>query len=357
MKKFLYSLLGFAALFTASCTNDDINIEKRDSVNDVNVTVSLSNFFSSYNYEDTRHGLSAASDYRTFNSEYDLYIQVRTLVYDRNGLLIDSLLNYSTNTNAVTSTLQLPAGGYTIVSTLTFADETSGDDASWWYLVNKDRLSTATLRSRNRQTKWCIMSYDAKQVTVSSNQTTSISMTPQPIGALGYFYLENFWCVNESTYPQISDNGIRSLCLYSQNIANEYKLDPNAVDKYIYVGDAGEHSWWFLSDRLEPTDFNSEWTFFKTNLYDYFYMLAPQAHMIFGYIPEGETSFNGYGEATYSIQSGRTYLAYWDYFQIGNPYFGIADNNHWNTYSSNVKSIVPLNKNLTESPSLHPFQK
>ncbi|MBQ5475593.1 MAG: hypothetical protein IIT65_13155, partial [Lachnospiraceae bacterium] len=51
--------------------------------------------------------------------------------------------------------------------------------------------------------------------------------------------------------------------------------------------------------------------------------------------------FNGYGEQTCNITSGKVYLAYWDYFKVGNPYFGIADNNHWNRYETRATRSAP----------------
>ena len=119
MKRILFSaLLVFA--FVTSCKNDDIIIVKNDSVNEVNVNVSLSNFFSSYNYNDTRHDISVTEDYRTFNSEFNKYIHVRTLFYNSQGNLVDSLVTYSTSTNAVSESIKLAPGTYTVITTLNF---------------------------------------------------------------------------------------------------------------------------------------------------------------------------------------------------------------------------------------------
>lgn len=340
MKKILLFTFSFVVLLVTSCTNDDIVIEVNDSVNEVNVSVSLSNFFSSYNYNDTYHGVSVTDDYRTFNSEFKRYIQTRTLIYDSNGFLVDSLLDYSTNTNTVTKIIKLSSGKYTAVSTLTFAMRSDKDNSfsSWWKLVDKDRLSTANLYINSNYSKWSIMSYDSKEFTVTSGSTTTLSMNPSPIGALAYLFFQNFWCDSESNYPKIVDNGIRSLCVYTQNKANSYKLDPNAAERYIYYDDQGKDWWYYLSDKLVPTDFDSSWTFFETNLYDYFYVLSPKSRITFGYSLEGSDTFTPYGESTQNVTSGQTYLAYWDYFKVGNPYFGIADNNHWNTYNSNARA-------------------
>lgn len=331
MKKF-YLLVAFIALIFTSCSNDDITIDLDSNVNDVNITVSLSNFYQSYNYNDTYHDIQVSEYFRTFNSEYDWYIQSCTLIYDENGVLVDKLLNISTNTNAITNRLKLAEGKYTFVSTLTFAfKKDDGSYESMWDLKDEGNLTTATLEIYLNQYLWSIMSYDARQVTVSKGQTTNVNMQPSPIGALAYFYLQNFCCQSEADYPNVSDNGIRSLALYCRNKAVGYKLNPNAVDKYVYLDETTTSYWYYLSSKLTPTDFSDDWTFFQSYLYTYFYILDPNPRIQFGYMLEGEDEFTGYGESSYYLTTGKIYLAYWDYFQVGNPYFGLADNNHWNS--------------------------
>lgn len=341
MKKILYSVFCGLALLTASCSNDDILVEKNDNVNEVNVNVSLANFISGYNFNDTRHGISVTEDFRTFNSEFKKYIHVRTLFYNSQGNLVDSLITYSSTTNTVSKSIKLAAGDYTVITTLNFADEMNAN-GSWWDLYNKEKLSTAYLSPYRRDVIWCIMSYAAKTITVSSGKTTNVSVTPAPIGALGYMYLQNFQYKNEATYGTVADNGIRSIALYSQNVADGYKLDPNASEKYIYMEATGSGSWYYLSSNLEPSDFelSKNYGYFRTNLYSYLYLLAPRFNAAFGYQLDGENYFHEYGEGNYTIQNGQTYLAYWDWFQVGNPYFGTADNNHWHNYDSNARNYV-----------------
>ena len=180
------------------------------------------------------------------------------------------------------------------------------------------------------------MSYESKEITVAKGKTIDVNMQPSPIGSLVYWRLDNFSYTKESDYPNnVSDNTIRKLTIYSRNKAVGYKLNPKAVDKYIYKDALGTNSWNWLSDQLIPTSFNDDWTFFQLPyLYDFFYVLDPNPTICFGYILEGKDTFEKYGEHTYNITNGRIYLAYWDYFKVGNPYFGIADNNHWNTYGT-----------------------
>lgn len=188
------------------------------------------------------------------------------------------------------------------------------------------------------------MSYASQSISVTAGRTTNISMTPAPVGALGYMFAQNFQYKNEASFGTVVDNGVRSIALYSQKVAEGYKMDPNASEKFIYKQATGTGSWYFLSNELTPSDFpmSKDYGYFRTNLISYFYILAPSFNAEFGYMLEGESGFNGYGEANYTITNGQTYLAYWDWFQRGNPYFGVADNNHWNTYSSSQSLSIPF---------------
>ena len=335
MKTIKLGALLLSALLFAACGDDD-----EDSVSqvfDVNVSVSLSNFYSSYDYNDTYHDINVTDDYRVFNSEYGFKIQMRTLFYNSNGVLVDSILQNVTNTNTIVASKSLPAGTYTAIATLTFADK-SGE--AWWDLVDKQKIVTAKLVSKNRYTKWCIMSYASEEFTVSGGQSTNVSLNPKPVGSLGYFFLQNFQYKNESYYGTVSDNGIRSLCVFGRNIATGYMLNPKADSRFEYLDDGGSNSWYFLSSYLEPTDFDNSWTFFKSNLYSYFYILSPNPTIEFGYVMKGEDTFVGYGNQRLSLSSGKTYLAYWDYFQVGNPYFGVANNNQWHRYNQDSRVIT-----------------
>ena len=340
MKKLLYLALGGMIFLTTGCNNDDITVDADESVNEVAVSVSLQNFFSSYDFVDTDHNITQIQEiYRTFNSEYGRYINVRTLFYNSNGNLVDSIVDYSTTTNSLNKTINLAEGKYTVVSILNFAD---GEDyeLTRWDLCDKEKLSKVFIKPYSSWSVWSLMSYDAKTITVEKGKTTSVSMNPSPVGALCYAFYQDFQYKSEATYPTIEDNGIRQLAVYSQTIADGYYLDPNAREKYIYLGDAGSNSWYALSSRLTPDDFSNskDYGYFRTNLIDYFYILAPSFELCFGYKLDGETGFYPYGENHYTIQNGKTYLAYWDWFKVGDPYFGIANNNHWNTYSTKSRS-------------------
>ncbi|MCH5223510.1 MAG: hypothetical protein J1E82_05660 [Muribaculaceae bacterium] len=355
MKKLLYLALGGMILLATGCNNDDITIDTDTSINEVAVSVSLQNLFSSYDFVDTYHNITQIQErYRTFHSEAGKYIHIRTLFYNSNGNLVDSIVDYSSTTNTLNKTINLSEGKYTVVSILNFAD---GEDyeLSRWYLCDKEKLSTAFIKPYNRGILWSIMSYDSKTITVEKGKTTTVSLNPSPVGALCYGFFQDFQYKNEATYPTIGDNDIRQIAIYSRSVADGYYLDPNAVDKYIYFDDPGYSGWYFLSNRIIPEDFASskDYGYFRTDLISYFYILNPSSDLCFGCKVDGATGFFPYGENHYTIQDGKTYLAYWDWFKVGEPYFGIANNNHWNTYSTKSRSEgfedmfeLDLNSNL-----------
>ena len=339
MKALRFLIFSLAPIFFISCSNDEIEkvVEQKNSV--INVTVNLSNMFASYNFYDSQHGITPTDYLKTFNSEGKHYIEARTLFYDSNGNLADSVVTFSTNTNSVMHSRKIAAGTYTVISTLTFADKNEVGN-SYWSLQNKEKLSTATIE-QDYKGRYAIMSYASKSVSVGNNLSTSTEITPAPVGSLIYMYMQNFQYKNQSTYQTVADNNIRKIAFYTKNYAIGYRLNPSATDKYVYVNQGTSNSWWIVKD-FEPKDFDNSWTYFKSNLYGVFYFLSPNPLITFGYTLSGSTTFQGYGEQTYTLSNGRVYLAYWDYFQVGNPYFGLADNNHWNTYST-AKQLKLMN--------------
>lgn len=331
MKKLLYAIYVALTMIATSCTNDEINVfTEEGSVKDaVVVSVSLSDFYQSYDYVDTKHNHKISDMFRTFNSEYGKYIQVLSLIYNQNtGSLVSYYLDYATNTNNMVYKADLPEGRYYAITTLTFADDKDLEKCKW-NIEAEENLHTVKMSPKDRSQHWSIMSESTESFTVRKNHQESVATTPKPVGTLCYFYAQNFQYKNATQYGTISDNNIRNLAIYTQNLALEYNLDPQSSSKYNYKEDVGKNTWSAI-ESFEPKDFNKDWTFFQTNLYSYFYILAPKFNLCFGYIPKDSDSFKKYGEASYTIQSGSMMLAYWDWFSVGNPYFGPADNNHWN---------------------------
>ena len=340
MKKYLYiAMLALSGIW-ASCSNDEIEVSHT-----VTVTIDPSDLFSCYDFKDTRHDIEQISDtYRTFNSEYGLYIQARSLFYNREtDELVDSIVQFCTNTNSFTISKLIPAGKYYVVTTLCFADK---DKDSWWTLTDGQTLSTANLYARNRFSKWSIMSQSVETVDVLvDSDAPSVITKPQPVGTLVYEYYQNFQYRNASSTSTVSDNNVREIALYTQSAAKSYNLSPKATNKFNYREATGLNSWYY-ADYHEPSHFDKTWTFFKSNLYGFCYIMEPQAKLCFGYTLKNESYFHGYGEKNYTLAPGVMQLAYWDWFQVGNPYFGTADNNHWHVYTYNAPKFEQPNGQL-----------
>lgn len=332
MKKILFGLLALSIGVFSSCSNDDIEITSTIApVQDgLTISVDLSRFFSGYTFDDTKHNIGQIAEaYRTFNSEEEMLIEVKTLIYNKTTEeLVDSIVNYVTNTNAVTESRNLLPGDYYAITTLAFATK---NKVSYWRVEDSKKLSTAKLRPRYRQSEWSILSQSTESFTVSRTEKARVNTIPTPLGTLVYFYFQNFQYKDEASYGVVADNGVRTLALYTQRRADSYNLDPNATSKYNYAEETGTNTW-YIDLIVEPTDFDESWTHFKSNLYAYAYILEPEQHTTFGLKTEGKNTFSGYGEQNTTFTSGITYLAYWDYFKIGNPYLGPADNKHWNDY-------------------------
>lgn len=330
MKKFIYIFSILSVAFFSSCDNKAIPesiIDPPEPTYDVNISVSLSDFFQSYDFVDTRHNIKQLPDaFRTFNSEENLFIQVRTLIYDKNGYLVDSILDKSTNTNQYVKSKRMKAGNYTAISTLTFCDDEMN---SFWLLRDKESLNTVQLECRYNESQWSILSYDSREFTVADG-TVNVNLSPSPIGALVYIYYDHFWTEPNSNNDTI-DNGIRSIGLWTNDLAYSYFLNSKSDNPYVFLDDAGDNSVWRLSSTIKPSDFG--WDYFKANIYDYVYILAPKCNIEFGYILQDNTSIDKWVmlEKT-TIEKGKVYLAYWNYLYVGNPYFGIANNNIWQYY-------------------------
>lgn len=345
MKNNFFCLIAILVGIFSSCSNDEIQIDKKISVvnNALTITVDLTNFYSSYTFDDTKHRIDQIAEaYRTFNSNNKMHIQVRTLIYDKaSELLVDSIVSYVTNTNSVTESLDLYPGDYYAVTTLAFATQ---NKRPLWNVIDGEKLSTAKLAPLARESKWSILSESTDEFSVSRGQNAKINTVPKPLGALIYFLLENFQYKDELSYGyDAEDNGIRKIALYSLRKAVSYNLNPNATSKFNYAEETSQDNWYVVKSFV-PTNFKDEWTYFQGNMYGYCYILEPEQTTVFGLMREGDTGFSDYGQQKTTYVPGVTYLAYWDYFKVGNPYLGIADNNHWNSYN-----VVP-HETLFEIP-------
>lgn len=332
MKRILYIPAILAMCLLASCKNDDIEIVDTSTCN-VTVTVNLTDFFSCYDFTDTKHSIADAKNSNDFGSNYQfntlnpaeryksfkdyyknslLKIKATVLFYNDKGLLEESKtidVLAEDIEPPVEKTVELKAGKYTAIATLTFFRNSVAKD---WELKDKENLNTVYLQSNYCKDMWSIMSYTYKEFSLGAKKEEKLEMTPKPIGALCYAYFQNF-----------QNSTIDGIAVETEHFANGFWLDPNKPNKFFYSAEDG------LLFEKKPSDFPNypPYKTFPSDFFDYFYVLAPQCDISFEYRINDGWEFVTL--PSYSIENVRVYMAYWDYNDLDHPYFGIADNSHW----------------------------
>lgn len=342
MKKIYFLAVLFAGMAFTSCENDEIGVELDDALTkgtgQLTITVNPSDFFACYNFEDTYHhsnpseqSVNIAELYRTFNSTNGYLIELRSMIYDqeKDELKDSVVVKTLTNTNSYTSPkpIELPAGKYTVVSTLSFSVESKGSYIPMWNVDKREKLSTVNMRAYSRGNMWCILSVSTDDIEIKKDQTTTLSTTPKPVGSLVYLVFENFQYTNEASYGTPDNKDLEMVALYTQRTAISYNLSPKAVNKVNYLNEGVSHQWRAIAGATKSSDG------YIKDVSTFCFFLEPQETIVFGLKRVDETTFTPYGQNTVQLEAGKTYLAYWDHFKLGAPYFGLADNNHFNTYT------------------------
>lgn len=325
LNNYMTAIMGLFLL--TSCHNDDVPVIDTHTCQ-VNVEVSLDNFFSCYDFTDTKHSVENAVNsreftssmhydslnplerYKSFNSYYSsnsFKIEARVLFY-KDDLLVDSIHAFTDNTEPIKQRIELAAGKYTVIATLSFFRSS----AAYWTLKDRENLKTAYLQSLYSKDLWSIMSYTYKEVTLGSSKESVLEMTPRPVGALCYAYCQNF-------QNSVSDY----VAIETDHYANGYKLDPRETNKFIYNEEGG------ILFEKKPSHFQEKtvWQTFQRDFFDFFYILAPQCDVSF--FSSSDDAMEYIPLPSYAIENGTVYMAYWDYDHKANPYFGKADNSHW----------------------------
>ena len=325
---YIFAILSLAIL--SSCDNENIDIKDSRKVS-VDVTVYLTDFFSCYDFIDTKHhldlekhrrykSLNAAEICKSFCSFYDPYdsnknqyteIQTIVLFYNDEGKYVDMIVDYSNNTDSVPLSPKLAPGEYTVIAILIF--KVDGD--FHWSLKEKENLNTVYLFNSDNTAIWSIMSYAYKEIIVGEKKDNRVRLTPTPVGALCYAYFQNFQ----------NNDRIDNIRVYTDKFVKGFRLNPNTPDKYIYSDEKKLRE----TTPLTCSFFDYSATYFQGDFFDYFYILSPQCNIYYMYYDNYKKTWKRVDLPTCDIESGKTYLAYWDYNHVDQPYFGIADNDHW----------------------------
>ncbi len=316
-----------------SCTNDAIEVTSVKApepiyYNTLTITADPTDLFSSYTYEDTYHGVKPLKkSFPTFYSEEQRHIQWRTLIYDKDELLVDSIVEYLSNTNSMTKEKTLRSGDYYAITTLTFTED-SLDKSSMWELLDKEKMSTAKLQPKGRFGQWYVMSQSSEKFAITKENGARIATKPKPVGCIVYSLWENF----SKWDPKVYGDSLTEVTLYTKDVTQSFNLDPNATNRYNMRDEPGTNTWYY-QDWMYGRIFELYKMFGLDDdawSYSYIFNTDKTTRLCFGYSMKDHDGFYGsYGQSEYKTEPGKAYLSYWDYDYIGNPYFGVADNNHW----------------------------
>lgn len=331
MKKYLLGT-AFAIASIMSCTNEAIEIDSVKApepiyYNTLTITVDPTDLFSSYTYEDTYHNVAPLKQaFQTFNSEEKRFIQWRTLIYNKDEQLVDSVVDYLSNLNSLTRELELRGGDYYAITTLTFTDTLKN---SMWNLLDKEKMSTVKLKPKGSFEQWYVMSQSSQEFAISKDVPARVVSVPKPVGCIVYSFWENFSKWDLIAYGDSLDQ----VQLHTKDITDSYNLDPHATNRFNML-DELKHNQWYSLDYCPGVIFEIRKAYGDDDSwrsYRYIFNTDKATRLLYGYSLKGKDGFWGVGDDfEFKTEPGKTYLSYWNYDYIGNPYFGVADNDHWN---------------------------
>lgn len=248
MKKILYILFAFFAMFISSCSNDDIEIKSG-----ITVKVDPSGVVSPFTYE------KKAGELTSFPSDYKL--RIRCLVYNSQGLLVEQDVQYLQNYERIsTNKMMLEKGIYTIVA-ISDVVEYKGSNVSfeYWNMTGSDKLATTKLTDAGYiGGQYKILGLDIKNLIVGDDEKNECQLHPQAIGAL---------CL------------VEWFNIHTYSIVEQYTLEMSKTNDFVQLNENGDYDFAFDNDNdefkwrlayIEPKETDVEQV---NNLYNYYYVL------------------------------------------------------------------------------------
>lgn len=227
MKKYLLSILALVGLFATSCSNDDIVVEQ-NTILEYNINVS--NMYNTFDMVD---------DMTNALRDKKQCVTVTTLVYDKNGLLVDEKISTEFALNNLKETFNLDHGSYTIISVQSVGNPSKGGDFIKWELIDKEKLATVSIKHKS------IITYYTNAIGVCTtnltvDKSTSVTVSPEAIGSLVHVYYCNFDksdCVN--------------LGFYTRDVTEKYSLNPSLSRDERFVVDLSAKNVMNIRDKRE----------------------------------------------------------------------------------------------------------
>lgn len=221
MKKVIYSMVACVALFATSCSNDEIEIDLKETGSTLNIVVSTSEVYDELDmtYSITNQMLGGYDTY---------YVAIWSLLYDANGTLVDSVNSYTRSLSVVNQKFDnLQDDTYTLITLETLVDADNDYNSYFWELKDIDQLTTLLFKSTDYAYPYwyCSVGLNTQSVTISGD-SKSINVTPVAMGSTIDFTYESF----------VSSADIIQLGYYLKNMADGRYLNPaiSISDSYYY---------------------------------------------------------------------------------------------------------------------------
>lgn len=221
MKK-IYGIICFLALTFVGCKNDAIDIDKvatPEPFKTLSVTVSTTSAYEKYGLVDYQNYLG---------SNPGSYVGVTSLLYNSNGMLVDSVSSYSRTFNNISQSFgNLLSGEYTLITFETIVDASNGYKSNNWRLIDINKLETVQIHNEKYdRVDWQYsIGVSTNNIVINVSSDSQVSASPQPIGVLLDLGYENF-----------AQSGYIWLGFELKNTASGYYLNPalSVTERYKY---------------------------------------------------------------------------------------------------------------------------
>lgn len=287
-------MLAFVAILTASCSNDEIEIEKVTPTRTITYNVSTQGMFDEFGITD---------DIKTDNLSGNYSIGVYAFLYDDNNNLVVADSTYTKTFNPTNiSFADLKEGSYTSVFVEMLVN-TSTTRSDVWNIEGKETLETLEIAYNDSIANYLgVGAYNAIGVStevINVNNNQDYIVAPKAIGSV--VFLEFFHFNNQDEYNVID--------LFTKNKPRGRKLSPTykGTDVLDYDSYTEDHKWHsrsmvYRSNGLEASIYDD--TAYLIEFGDMEYTISPRTYTK----NEGFSSFRLYPQdAHIAFEDGKTY--------------------------------------------------
>ena len=308
MKKYLYLLLFFVSLLSASCSNDDIEIVKEDFISEftVNYNVSTRGMYETFGIVD--------DIIETFLQDKTACVGVTTFVYDTEGNLVDRHFSTAFALGVINQSFNLKQGEYTIITVQSLMDPDNNNNFLYetWEYQGVDNIRTLQIAQlSNKLTRGNALGVVTSQG-VKVNSDLDLNVSPLAIGSLVYSKFYNF---TETTHEYLGFS--------TNNVIDAYKLDPSlSREDRFYYEEYVASDYTVVRSQIEP---------FKTpDIYLITYVLEPSIDWKLNFVKAedagtGTWTYYYVNTGTARLEDGKSYytgLYFTGYDTASKSFFG-----------------------------------